>query len=75
MLRVIDTLPSAQRTILRMHHLQGMKTREIALVLGSSEVSVRKTLSRARSVIRKRLLAIFAAASLVIGVSMMAVHF
>ncbi len=75
MLRVIDTLPSAQQAILRMHHLQGMKTREIALVLGSSEVSVRKTLSRARSVIRKRLLAIFAAASLVIGVSMMAVHF
>lgn len=75
MLQVIDTLPSAQRTILRMHHLQGMKTREIALLLGSSEMAVRKTLSRARSVIRKRLLAIFAAASLVIGVSMLAVHF
>ena len=75
MLRVIDTLPSTQRTILRMHHLQGMKTREIALVLGSSEVAVRKTLSRARTIVRKRLLAMLAAASLVIGVSMVAVHF
>ena len=75
MLRVIDTLPSTQRTILRMHHLQGMKTREIALMLGSSEVAVRKTLSRARTIVRKRLLAMLAAASLVIGVSMVAVHF
>jgi len=75
MLRVIDTLPSTQRTILRMHHLQGMKTREIALVLGSSELAVRKTLSRARTIVRKRLLAMLAAASLVIGVSMVAVHF
>lgn len=75
MLQVIDTLPSAQRTILRMHHLQGMKTSEIALLLGSSEVSIRQKLSRARRMIRKRLLAIFAAASLLIGVSMMAVYF
>ena len=70
MLRVIDTLPSTQRTILRMHHLQGMKTKEIAIVLGSTEVAVRKTLSRARSMVRKRLIAIFAAASLLIGISM-----
>ena len=75
MLKVIDTLPSTQRTILRMHHLQGMKTKEIALVLGSTEVSVRKTLSRARSVVRKRLIALFAAASLLIGISTIAVHF
>lgn len=74
LLKVIDTLPSTQRTILRMHHLQGMKTKEIAIVLGSSEVAVRKTLSRARSVVRQRLIAIFAAASLLIGISMMTVH-
>ena len=74
MLRVIDTLPSTQRTILRMHHIQGMKTKEIAIVLGSSEVSVRKTLSRARLIVRKRLIALFAAACLLIGVSMMTIH-
>jgi len=75
MLKVIDTLPSAQRTILRMHHLQGMKTKEIAMVLGSTEVAVRKTLSRARSVVRKRLIALFAAASLLIGISTMTIRY
>jgi RNA polymerase sigma factor (sigma-70 family) len=74
MLRIIDSLPSTQRTILQMHHLQGMKTKEIAIVLGSTEVAVRKTLSRARSMVRKRLIAIFAAASLLIGISMVTVH-
>ena len=74
MLRVIDSLPSTQRTILQMHHLQGMKTKEIAIVLGSTEVAVRKTLSRARSMVRKRLIAIFAAASLLIGISMVTVR-
>ena len=74
MLRVIDTLPSTQRTILRMHHIQGMKTKEIAIVLGSSEVAVRKTLSRARLIVRKRLIALFAAACLLIGVSMMTIY-
>ena len=74
MLRVIDTLPSTQRTILRMHHIQGMKTKEIAIVLGSSEVAVRKTLSRARLIVRKRLIALFSAACMLIGVSMMTIH-
>ena len=62
LMKVIDSLPSTQRTILRMRHLQGMEMREIALVLGSTEVAVRKTLSRARKVVRNRLIAIFAAA-------------
>jgi RNA polymerase sigma factor (sigma-70 family) len=75
MLRVIDTLPSTQRTILRMHHIQGMKTKEIAIVLGSTEVAVRKTLSRARKVVRNRLIAIFAAACIVVGISMTVIHF
>ena len=57
-----------------MHHIQGMKTKEIAIVLGSSEVAVRKTLSRARLIVRKRLIALFAAACLLIGVSMMTIH-
>ena len=75
LLKVIDSLPSTQRTILRMRHLQGMEMREIALVLGSTEVSVRKTLSRARKVVRNRLIAIFAAACIVVGISMTAIHF
>ena len=75
MLKVIDSLPSTQRTILRMRHLQGMEMREIALVLGSTEVAVRKTLSRARKVVRNRLIAIFAAACIVVVISMTAIHF
>ena len=75
LMKVIDSLPSTQRTILRMRHLQGMEMREIALVLGSTEVSVRKTLSRARKVVRNRLIAIFAAACIVVGISMTAIHF
>ena len=75
MLKVIDSLPSTQRTILRMRHLQGMEMREIALVLGSTEVAVRKTLSRARKVVRNRLIAIFAAACIVVGISMTVIYF
>ena len=74
MLKVIDSLPSTQRTILRMRHLQGMEMREIALVLGSTEVAVRKTLSRARKMVRNRLIAIMAAACVIIGISMTTVH-
>ena len=75
MLKVIDSLPSTQRTILRMRYLQGMEMREIALVLGSTEVAVRKTLSRARKVVRNRLIALLAAACVVVAISMTAVHF
>ena len=74
MLQIIDTLPSTQRTILKMRHLQGMEMREIAMVLGSSEVAVRKTLSRARSMVKKRLMALLAAACIIGAVSMVAVH-
>ncbi len=75
LLKVIESLPSTQRTILRMRHLQGMEMREIALVLGSTEVAVRKTLSRARKVVRNRLIAIFAAACIVVGISMTVIDF
>ena len=75
MLQVIDTLPSTQRTILRMRHLEGMEMREIAMVLGSTEVAVRKTLSRARKVVRNRLIALLAAACVIIGIPMTVVHF
>jgi hypothetical protein len=52
-----------------------MEMREIALVLGSTEVAVRKTLSRARKLVRNILIAIFAAACIVVGISMTAIHF
>ena len=74
MLQVIDTLPSTQRTILKMRHLQGMEMREIAMVLGSTETAVRKTLSRARKEVRRKMIALLAAACLIIGISGITLH-
>lgn len=50
--RIISSLPDGQQTVLRMKHIDGMETAEIARVLGSSEVTVRVALSRARQRIR-----------------------
>lgn len=74
MLAIIDSLPSTQRTILRMRHLQGMEMSEIALMLGSTETAVRQTLSRARRAVRRRLMAALAAACILAGMVVMAVH-
>ena len=48
MLRLMSKLPDAQKTVLRMKHLDGLETSEIARITGSSEESVRQNLSRAR---------------------------
>ena len=74
MLQIIDTLPSTQRTILKMRHLEGMQMSEIAMVLGSTEVAVRKTLSRARMAVRRKLIAVMAAACLITAVSVLTVY-
>lgn len=47
-LAIIDTLPTLQQTILRLRHIEGMEMKQIAELTGSSEVAIRKTLSRAR---------------------------
>ena len=47
MMAVVSTLPDLQQTILRLRHLEGMEMNEIADLTGSSEVAVRKALSRA----------------------------
>lgn len=53
-MQIIDTLPTLQQTVMRLRHIEGMEMREIAVLTGSSEVAVRKTLSRARQTIRER---------------------
>ena len=53
-LAMIDTLPTLQQTILRLRHIEGMEMREIAELTGSSEVAVRKTLSRARQTLKQQ---------------------
>ena len=51
-LSVIEGLPPLQQTILRLRHMEGMELRDIAVLTGSSEVAVRKALSRARQAVR-----------------------
>ena len=53
-LAMIDALPTLQQTILRLRHIEGMEMREIAELTGSSEVAIRKTLSRARQTLKQQ---------------------
>ena len=56
MMAVVSTLPDLQQTILRLRHLEGMEMNEIADLTDSSEVAVRKALSRARQAVRQKYL-------------------
>lgn len=56
MMSVIDTLPGLQQTILRLRHIEGMEMKDIAKLIGSSEVALRKALSRARQTVRMKYL-------------------
>lgn len=50
---VVGRLPAAQQIVLRLRHIDGMATADIARLTGASEANVRKTLSRARMAVRK----------------------
>ena len=54
MMKVIETLPDLQQIILRLRHMEGMEFKEIAELTGSTEVAVRKALSRARQAVRDK---------------------
>ena len=54
MMQVIETLPDLQQTILRLRHMEGMDSKEIAELTGSTETAVRKALSRARQAVRDK---------------------
>ena len=51
---MIDALPTLQQTILRLRHMEDMGIEEIAELTGSSEVAIRKALSRARQTLRQQ---------------------
>lgn len=53
---VVGRLPAAQQIVLRLRHIDGMATADIARLTGTSEAAVRKTLSRARMAVRKHYL-------------------
>ncbi len=52
MMRSMEYLPPKQQLILRLRHMDGMSTREIAQLTGHSEAAIRQTLCRARQEIR-----------------------
>ena len=52
-MHVVDTLPAAQQVTVRLRHIDGLDTAEIAKLTGASEAAVRKQLSRARMAIRE----------------------
>ena len=56
MMAVVSTLPDLQQTVLRLRHLEGMEMNEIADLIGSSEVAIRKALSRARQAVKQKYL-------------------
>ena len=45
---LVDALPTMQQTVLRLRHMQDMTMADIASLIGTSEVAVRQSLSRAR---------------------------
>lgn len=70
LMTLVEALPDRQKTILRLHDLEGMDYDEIAQVTGLSAASLRQTVSRARRLLRLRYLAAVSAvvALLVVGV-------
>lgn len=52
-MRIIDTLPGLQQTILRMRHVDGFEVEEIAELTGSNPEAIRMNLSRARKKVRE----------------------
>lgn len=51
-LKIVETLPSLQRSIFTLKHIEGYETEEIAQITGSTIEAVRMNLSRARKRIR-----------------------
>ncbi|MDR2621290.1 MAG: RNA polymerase sigma factor [Dysgonamonadaceae bacterium] len=56
LLKIVNRLPDLQQSVLRMKHIDGLETDEIAALTGSSPEAVRMNLSRARKKVRDWLL-------------------
>lgn len=55
-LTILSTLPPMQQTILRLRHMEGWEMEDIAELVGSNEVAIRKSLSRARKSLKEKYL-------------------
>ena len=58
LLSLIDTLPDRQRTILRLHDLEGMDYTDLSQLTGMPAAALRQTISRTRRHLRLRFMAI-----------------
>ena len=58
LLSLIDTLPDRQRTILRLHDIEGMDYTDLAQLTGMPAAALRQTISRTRRHLRLRFMAI-----------------
>lgn len=58
LLSLIDTLPDRQRTILRLHDLEGMDYTDLSQLTGMPTAALRQTISRTRRHLRLRFMAI-----------------
>jgi len=56
MMTIIENMPPMQQTILRLRHMEGMEMSDIANLVGSNEVAIRKALSRARQAVKQQYL-------------------
>jgi RNA polymerase sigma-70 factor (ECF subfamily) len=56
LLKIVNRLPDLQQSVLRMKHIDGLETDEIAALTGSTPEAVRMNLSRARKKVRDWLL-------------------
>lgn len=45
---LVENLPTMQQTVLRLRHMEGRETSEIAELIGTTEQAIRQSLSRAR---------------------------
>ena len=71
LMRIVESLPPRQQTIIRLHDMEGMNYREISLITGMPETALRKSVSRIRLNIRLKYIAAISAAVvlLIIGIA------
>ena len=62
LMRIVESLPPRQQTIIRLHDMEGMNYREISLLTGMPETALRKSVSRIRLNIRLKYIAAISAA-------------
>ena len=54
--KAMDELPATEQAVMKMKHIQGMETEEIASLISSNPTAVRTALSRARKKMRDKFL-------------------